>query len=56
MVEICSSPLLMREYNYNRRPHGNPRVERKVFALKMTFLFLCGMALAGYIVYLAIVK
>lgn len=46
----------MREYNYNRRPHWNPRLERRLFALKMAFLFLCGMGVAAYIVYLAVMK
>lgn len=43
----------MREYNYHRRPHGNPRVERKLFALRWGLLFLGGMAVAGYLVYLS---
>lgn len=43
----------MREYNYNRRPHGNPRVEKKLFILKWSFLFLSGIAVAGYLAYLS---
>ncbi len=44
----------MREYNYHRRPHGDPRVEKWLFGLKWAFLFLLGVALTAYLVYLSL--